>query len=245
MGIRNLIARGLRKATLLLEPPARQIRISDDFLKWLCFANAGMLDPGNLYLMDYALARIRSEAPLVEIGSFCGLSANVLTHYKRKHKIPNRLITCDRWSFANDEGSRVHVGESPVLFSDYQVFVREAYVRNTRMFSSNDLPFTVEATSDELFEMWRERKQTQDVFGRLITLGGPISFCYVDGNHSYEGAKQDFIHCDSFLEKGGFLLFDDSVVEDFGVRLLMPEVITTGRYRLVAQNPNHLFEKVL
>ncbi len=44
-----------------------------------------------------------------------------------------------------------------------------------------------------------------------------------------------------FLQVGGFILFDDSTDSVFG---LMPEVLATGRYRLVARNPNHLFQKM-
>ena len=50
-------------------------------------------------------------------------------------------------------------------------------------------------------------------------------------------------NCDAFLENGGFLLFDDSTIEAFGVRNLMPELTASGRYKLVAANPNHLFQK--
>ena len=49
-----------------------------------------------------------------------------------------------------------------------------------------------------------------DVFGRSFQLGGPISFCYIDGNHTDDLAKRDFENCDRYLEKGGFVLFDDS-----------------------------------
>lgn len=242
--MRNILARAFRKAASLLEPPVQPIEVTDDFVKWLCFANAGMLDPGNRYLMDYALSRLRSDAPLLEIGTFCGLSANLLTHYKRKHGLRNKLITCDRWDFEIGDADRERVGGSHVSFSDYKGFVRETYLRNARMFSGDDLPFTIEATSQELFEMWRQGKETRDVFGRGIKLGGAFSFCYVDGNHSYEGAKEDFVNCDKFLETEGFLLFDDSTLGAFGVWQLMPEVSATGRYQLAAQNPNHLFKKV-
>jgi hypothetical protein len=49
----------------------------DEFLTWLNFASAGMLELGNLYLMDYALPRLPSAARVLEFGSFCGLSVNV------------------------------------------------------------------------------------------------------------------------------------------------------------------------
>lgn len=242
--LRSLAARAFRKAALLAEPTARQVGLSDDYLTWLCFANAGMLDKGNLYLIDTAMRQLPSAAPILEIGSFCGLSANVLTHFKRKYAAKNRLVTCDKWEFENAGNSSDRIGESPILFSDYKTFVRESYLRNTRMFSADNPPFTMEATSDEFFAAWKEKKEARDVLGRPITLGGPLSFCYVDGDHTYAGAKKDFLNCDAFLEKGGFILFDDSTVEAFGVRELMPEVLATGRYKLVATNPNHLFQKL-
>lgn len=242
--MRKFLGRAFRKAASLVDPQEAWIEATDDFVKWLCFANAGMLDAGNKYLMDYALGRLRSDAPILEIGTFCGLSANLLTHYKRKHGLRNRLITCDRWEFEIGDADRERVGGSHVSFADYKLFVRDSYLRNARTFSGDDLPFTIEATSKELFEMWSGGREVCDVFGRTIKLGGPLSFCYIDGNHSYEGAREDFVNCDQFLESGGFLLFDDSTLEMFGVSRLMPEVIATGRYRLAAQNPNHLFEKV-
>jgi hypothetical protein len=243
--LRNLIARAFGRVSRMVEPPRRTIDITDEYLKWLCFANAGMLERGNLYLMDYALSRIKSSAPLVEIGSFCGLSANALTHFKRKYGLKNQLITCDRWDFEiGEEADREHVAGSPVLRSDYKGFVRDSYLRNTGLFSADDLPYTVEATSDDFYEQWQHRAAVLDVRGRTLQLGGPMSFCYIDGNHTYEYAKRDFLNCHAFLERGGFILFDDSSIQEFGVQRLMSEVANSGEYRLVATNPNHLFQKL-
>jgi Methyltransferase domain len=245
--LRSLLARAFRKATFLLEPPGPpiiDISDKDEYLNWLRFANAGMLEKGNLHLIDTAMKQLPSAAPILEIGSFCGLSANVLTHFKRKYGAKNRLLTCDKWEFENAGNSNDPIGVSAIRFSDYRTFVKESFLRNTRTFSSDDLPFTLEMTSEEFFRAWSNRTEAQDVFGRSLSLGGPISFCYIDGNHTYEGAKKDFLNCDTVLENGGFLLFDDSTVEAFGVRNLMPEVLATGRYSLVAKNPNHLFQRV-
>lgn len=241
---RDLLERAFLKAAFTVNPPEKELDISDEYVNWLCFANAGMLNRGNLYLMDYALSRLPSTAPLLEIGSFCGLSTNVLTHYKRKHGLPNKLVTCDKWDFENAGENSDHIGASPILFAEYKAFVRDTYIRNALMFSRDDLPFTIEMLSDEFFAEWRGRTVARDVFGRSFDLGGPISFCYIDGNHTYEGAKHDFVHCDAFLEERGFILFDDSSVQKFGVRELMPEVVASGRYKLVARNPNHLFLKI-
>jgi hypothetical protein len=56
--------------------------------------------------------------------------------------------------------------------------------------------------------------------------------------------QQDFLNCDDFLEIGGFILFDDSTLTEFGVHRLMPEIIAEGRYKLIATNPYHLFQKL-
>lgn len=118
--MRTLLAKALRRIASIIAPVGGQIDITDDYVKWLCFANAGMLDRGNLYLINYALSHLPSSAPLLEIGSFCGLSANVLTHYKRKHGIHNRLVTCDKWEFEIGDKDREHIDGSPVSFAEYR-----------------------------------------------------------------------------------------------------------------------------
>jgi hypothetical protein len=112
------------------------------------------------------------------------------------------------------------------------------------MFSCNHLPFTIELLSDKFFSAWATCQKLQDVFGRDVGLGGPISFCYIDGNHSYENAKRDFENCDRFLEKGGFILFDDSADgSQWEVCKVVQEVVKTKRYELIAKNPNYFFKK--
>ena len=241
--VNKLVGRVLRKAARIVDPPPPIHFINDEYVTWLCYANAGMLERGNLYLIDYAVGHLPSSAPILEIGTFCGLSTNVITHFKRKHGVSNSLITCDKWEFENVNG-RPRIADSPVLFSDYKTFSKDSYIRNIGLFSREDLPFTFEMSANEFFEAWKEQMNCADVLGRTHKLGGPFSFCYIDGNHTYEYAKQDFLHCDSYLENGGFILFDDSTLPEFSLHNLMPEIMTMGRYRLVAQNPYHLFQKV-
>jgi hypothetical protein len=91
---------------------------------------------------------------------------------------------------------------------------------------------------------WKSNRAYDDVLGRSFNLGGKLSFCYIDGNHTYDFAKRDFQNADAFLEIGGFILFDDSTLLEFDVYKLMPEVMATGRYKLIAMNPYHLFQKI-
>ena len=162
---------------------------------------------------------------MLEIGSYCGLSANLLTYFKRKHGVTNPLITCDKWEFQKPENSTDHVGQSAIHYKDLEQFARDSYIRNIRLFSSDDLPFTFEMNSDELFKCWQAAEFKTDVFGRTLNLGGPLSFCFVDGNHTYDYARRDFLNCDAFLQVGGFILFDDSTLEKDEVRLVMPRCL--------------------
>jgi hypothetical protein len=220
------------------------IDISDEYIRWLCYANAGMLDRGNLYCFDYAISHLVSDAPMLEIGSFCGLSTNVLSYYKKLHQITNPLITCDKWMFESAEKGGALSEHTLLTHDEYRDFVKSTYLRNVNMFSRDDLPHTVEVFSDEFFAAWRESRQVVDVFGRSVRLGGPISFCYVDGNHSYEYVRRDFENCDEFLEPGGFIFFDDSADgSGWDVCRLMPEVQKSGRYELIIKNPHYLFRK--
>jgi predicted O-methyltransferase YrrM len=215
-----------------------------EYMSWLKFANAGMLKRGNAYCFDYALKNIPSASSIVEIGSFCGLSTNMITYFKEKYGLKNPLITCDKWIFEGAEAGGMLGDSTTVSHSEYREFVKETYSRNVRMFSRYDLPYTIEVFSDEFFQAWRNKEDRTDVFGRKITLGGPISFCYIDGNHSYDFARRDFENADDHLEPGGFLLFDDSADgSKWEVCRVVQEVMQTGRYDLVAKNPNYFFKK--
>lgn len=216
-----------------------------DYMNWLNYANAGMICRGNVQCFDHAVQNLPSEAPMIEIGSFCGLSTNVLTHLKDKHGRLNALITCDRWLFEGvaDQYKRL-ADTSSITHAEYRMFVKDAYMRNVRFFSRSNLPFTVELLSDEFFACWEHGDTRKDVLGREIRLGGPISFAYIDGNHEYEYARRDFLNCDRYLERGGYILFDDSADgSGFGVCRVVDEVIATDRYELLTKKGNYFFRK--
>jgi hypothetical protein len=86
-----------------LQHMVKKVMKQDDFIKWLCFANAGMLNIGNIWCLDYAISHLPSQAAIVEIGSFCGLSTNLITYLKLKHGVDNKLVCCDPWDFGDSE----------------------------------------------------------------------------------------------------------------------------------------------
>lgn len=245
----HFCARALRKVARIIDPGTGQpIDISDEYVTWLCFANAGMLHRGNLHCIAHAMQHLPSSAPIIEIGAFCGLSTNLLCYYKRIQGCQNAVVNCDPWEFERTGASAGPcLPNSALTFEAYRNFVKNTYLRNMEMFSSDNLPFTVEETSDRFFEAWRKKETRRDVFGRDIQLGGVISFCFVDGNHSYEFVKRDFQNCDEFLEPGGYILFDDSA-EGFGfegVTRVVREALDTRKYVVELQNPHYLLRKQL
>ncbi len=219
----------------------RYIDATDPYVRWLEFANAGMLNRGNLACLDYVMRNLRLPHPLLEIGVFCGLSTNLIHYFRTHHGRCNPLFNCDRWEF---EGAVGHVGGSALSHADYRTFVRETYRRNVEFFSREQLPHTVELLSDEFFAAWEQRAPVVDLFGRSVRLGGPVSFCYVDGNHTFEFARRDFLNVDRYLAPGGYILFDDSADgSPWGVTRVIDEIKRRADYRIVAANPNYLVQK--
>ena len=215
----------------------------DEFIQWVSYANAGMLVPGNLVGFQTAITNLPSDAPIIEIGSFAGLSTNYILYFKRRAGLKNKVITCDRWEFEKSPGNTL--GQSDIPHGEYKQFVKESFMRNVRFFSRQELPYTVELFSDEFFAAWKQKQHTSDIFGRELTLGGPISFAYIDGNHQYDFAKRDFLNCHANLEKGGYILFDDSGDNSgWAVCDVIKEVKAMPEYEVVLANPNYLFRKI-
>ncbi|WP_243544260.1 class I SAM-dependent methyltransferase [Pseudodesulfovibrio tunisiensis] len=217
--------------------------IEDSFLPWLRFANAGMLERGNVWCIDHAVKHMPESLPMIEIGSFCGLSTNAIRHFCRINGRDNALFCADKWIFegAEDGGP---VGSSTISHEQYRDFVMESFRRNVAFFSGDLPPHPVLAFSDEFFELWRSGIEVVDVLGATVRLGGPIGFAYVDGSHQPDQCRRDFANVHEFLAPGGFALFDDSSRQaPFGLYPFMLEIAARDDYELVAENPNFLFRK--
>jgi hypothetical protein len=226
---------------------ARRIDLQDPLVNWLKLANAGMLDPGNVHCMDLAVSRMPADTAIVEIGSFCGLSTNILFRLKQKHSRSNPIFSCDRWEFEGAASGALLPGSATVTHVEYRQLVRDSFIRNVTLFSRPERPATIEVFSDEFFSLWAEHATVEDVFGRQAQLGGEIGFAYIDGNHTYDFARRDFDNVDRFLAPGGYILFDDSSkYSGFpGVYRVVREGLAMDSYELVASNPNYLLRKRL
>ena len=194
--------------------------------------------------MRFAIENLPSTSPVLEIGSFCGLSTNVIRYLLSTKGKNNKIITCDKWLFEGSENGG-NLGNSQISHHQYREFVKSTFMRNVEFFSQNNKPYTIEDISDNFFELWNKGERTHDIFGREIQLGGNFSFCYIDGNHTYEFAKRDFDNVDQHLDLDGYILFDDSFdMNPFGLTRLMKEIKNNENYKLVMKNPNYLFKKV-
>lgn len=229
--------------------------IQDDYITRMqgSMGGAGMLHDGNIYALDYVIRKLPEHGAILEIGSFAGLSTNVIAWLLRKHNRNCPFFGCDPWVYNGyyDENRRddaiymAHFeGCQHIKREAYTAFIRDSFIRNTQFFSAGYQPHTLQLTSDAFFEAWKQKQTQTDVFGRTAVLGGALSFVYVDGDHTYEVARRDVEHSLEHLVPGGFLLLDDSA--DFwryGSVRLAREMKRWKGLELVMKNPNYLFRK--
>jgi len=213
----------------------------DPFLRWLRFIVPGWLNPGNVELFDYCFANLPSRAPVIEIGSFAGLSLNTIIHLLRRHGRSNPVFSVDEWSL--DGPAEVY--NSSVPLEEYRQLVIETFRRNVSVFSRGSLPHHIVSSSDRFFAQWAAGNSTTDFFSREVVLGGPISFAYIDGDHVHEQPLRDFQNVDRHLEVGGFVVFDDSSDERWAeCGRIAREAAERSNYRLVDRRPNYCIQKI-
>jgi hypothetical protein len=214
--------------------------ISDEYTIMISSLVKGWLDTGNLLCFRHCLDNIPSGSSVVEIGSFQGLSTIMLDYYSKGRHI---IFNCDTWAPAPGIIDSCH-SEIKIDPSTHKDFIKSSYINNISYFC-NTLPHSFEMSSDEFFNKWTEGAACKDVFGNMARLGGGIGFCFIDGEHSYEQTKKDFINTDRNLIRGGFVLFDDSPdYSDLGCYRFVKWMLGNVAYRFVMKNPNYLFQKL-
>lgn len=228
-----------------------QLLPHDDFILRLrsTVIGEGMLHPGNIYLMDLAIREMPPGGVVLEIGSYAGLSANLLRYLLDKHGKTVEIFCCDAWIYEGYHDLKGRAtpwmdGRTDVLRTDFMAYIKNAFVNSCRLLSAHRLPAALHVDSDTFFQWWQAGEEKPDVFGRKVKPGGPISFAYIDGNHAYDYARRDFDHVAEFLLPGGFILLDDSARhQSFGSVQLAREVMRRNDFMLVAENPHFLFRK--
>lgn len=221
----------------------RNIR-SDEYIRWLCHVVGGWLTPehGNLRAFDYAVRHLPPGGAILEIGSFLGLSTNIIAYLTGKYQRDNPFFSCDPWIF---EGTEKPIGGYFDASTEaYRQYSKQIFIMNVSVFSEQRKPYAIETSSSHFFEAWRLGSPVRDIFGRPVTLGGSVSFAYIDGAHKYEVAKADFLSVDAYLLPGGLVLLDDSADEsEFEVKHVAAEIKHNPFYELVFKTPHYFFRK--
>lgn len=220
----------------------KPIMLEEKNLERMLMSIPGWLEKGHIYCMDYAIKNLPDNSPVVEIGTFEGLSSNVILYFLKKYNKPNLLYTTD-WYF-NDitpEDKIVHL-KNP---RDIRQFIKDSFVRNVSFFNPGAFIKSSGQSSDIFFDAWKNNKEIENLFGEKFVPEGAVSFAYIDGNHVYEYAKRDFENVNKLLVKGGFILFDDSADYTFrGSKKVAQEAMKTGEYRLIKKNPHYFIQKI-
>jgi hypothetical protein len=211
-----------------------------------------MVHKGNIYWFSKLISELKSEAPILEIGSFCGQSSLMMRYFLDKYGKKNKLIACDPFVYEGwldklktGETYLKHVANRPdISRNSYNNFIKEAFIRNQQFFAADKPCSLVPVTSDEFFKEWQAGKTMTDLFGNEIKPKGKFSFCFIDGDHNYEAVRRDVENVISWLEPGGKMLMDDT---DAGSKLgsakLAAELERDKRVRLIGSNPHCLFQK--
>ena len=215
------------------------IKICDEYTTVVNNLVKGWLEPGNLHCFKYCLDKIPIGSSVVEIGAFQGLSTIILAHYSGgRHKIFN----CDKW--LPDVGVLDSMYKQDIDCVKHKDFLKTSYMKNVSYFCKKP-PNTFEMLSDEFFEKWDANAAAPSLFYGEVILGGDIGFCFIDGSHTYDQTKKDFMNTDRHLITDGFILFDDSAdYSSLGCHKFVKELQKDGRYRLIMKNPNYLFQKI-
>ncbi len=229
---------------------ARRVN-EDEFLRRLrcSIMGEGMLSDSNILLMERAIKEMPDTGAVLEIGSFAGLSANVILHLLNRYSRSHELFCVDAWIYEGYNDYKqpeipTHIdGRADIERQDYTSYIRAGFINSLKLFQPKRLPYAFHSTSDAFFSCWGKKELT-DLFGRLKTPTGSISFCYIDGDHSYQGAKDDFENAFRLLDKGGFILMDDTASNlNFGSCKVARELAKDDRVEVVDSENNYLFRK--
>ena len=222
---------------------------NNETLEWMNYAFASPesgFPVQKQYSCHYALERLPAESPILEIGVFAGRSTNFLIYLKERLNLSNRVITTDPWRFGTEKQITRNV-----TMEDYQNYIKGQFIRSMRFWHEGALPESFDLDSDEFFSQWTMNRRLKTLFSEDTRLGGEISFCYLDGDHSYEQVKKDFTNIDKILQVQGFIYFDDSDRYHLDAGILtngcydvVCDALKTKRYIVAINNPNYLLQKV-
>lgn len=228
-----------------LQATSERIR-RDAYLNWLTRIMGGWLTPGdgNLVAFDFSIRQMPDGGAILEIGSYLGMSLCAISYLMWRHGRENPIFSCDPWDF---EGTAEPIGGFfDASTAEYRRYCMDVFKRNIELYASYHVPHSIEEYSHKFLARWAAREFATDVLGQSVQLGGPLSFVYIDGAHTYEAASGDFLGAHPHVLPGGYVFFDDTG-EAWGPEMarVVREVQQHPQYELIARTPNYLFRKRL
>ncbi len=100
----------------------------------------------------------------------------------------------------------------------------------------NEFKNNTKAVADRITTI---RKNSQELVPSDF-LESPLSLVFIDGDHSYQGAKNDYEKANSWIVGGGILAFHDCICFE-GVARTIGEALATGNWKFGGQVDNLLW----
>ncbi len=143
---------------------------------------------------------------IVEIGSFKGRSTVMLAKVARHYGLPP-VVAIDPHTFDSAELQEHRSSPSASSYSEFLSSLESAGV--------SDMVEVRRAYSAEVAAGWER----------------PISFLWIDGDHTYQGARLDFDGFAPYLLAGGIIAFHDALHEFAGpIRVFVEDVLGSARF---------------
>ena len=166
----------------------------------------GFLLEDEARFLGMVAACVRCEGAIVEIGSFKGKSTIILATVARHYGL-GPVVSIDPHNF-NSAELKEHRTSADA--SSYHEFLRN--LQNAGVLTSVEVN---RAYSSAIASTWNR----------------PIRFLWIDGDHSYTGAKADFDGFSSHVTPYGVVAFHDALHEFAGpLRVFVEDVLSSDRF---------------
>jgi MMP 1-O-methyltransferase len=166
----------------------------------------GFLGEDEARFLGMAAACTPSQGSIVEIGSFKGKSTVVLAKVA-KHYGLGPVVAIDPHNFNDPEFEEYRRVPNATTYDDF--------LKNLESAGVSDQVDVRRAFSGEVAANWN----------------GPIRFLWIDGDHTYSGAKADFDGFFPHVSPGGVVAFHDALHEYSGpIRVFVEDVLRSERF---------------
>jgi predicted O-methyltransferase YrrM len=166
----------------------------------------GFLLEDEARFLGLAAACTPPDGTIVEIGSFKGKSTTMLARLAHDFSLPP-IIAIDPHNFNNSELQTHRTTEDATSFNEFTANLQTAGVAN---FVDVRKEF-----SHEVARQWNM----------------PIRFLWIDGDHTYEGAKRDFDDFMPYVMPGAIVALHDALHEFAGpIRVFVEEMLRSDNF---------------